>query len=77
MEHWSDASEDSDRFGQFLDNLNWLVFVELLPGKTMRVFSNNVYEMRGLLQKPQIVSKTQNASSNGSTAEGVEMNGVP
>ena len=35
MEHWSDASEDSDRFVQYLDNLDWLVFVELLPGKAM------------------------------------------
>ena len=35
MEHWSDALEDSDRFVQYLDNLDWLVFVELLPGKVM------------------------------------------
>ena len=35
MEHWSDASEDSERFVQYLDNLDWLVIVELLPGKAM------------------------------------------
>ena len=45
MEHWSDASKDSDRFVQYLDNLDWLLFVELLPGKTMRVLSSNVYFM--------------------------------
>ena len=45
MEHWSNASEDSDRVVQYLDNLDWLVFVELLPGKAMLVFSSNVYEM--------------------------------
>ena len=51
MEYWSDASDNSDRFGQYLDDLDWLDFVELLPGKAMRVFSSNVYGMRGLLQK--------------------------
>ena len=45
MEHWPDASEVSDRFVQYLDNLDWLVFVELLKGKAMHVFSSNVYEM--------------------------------
>ena len=35
MEHWSDASEDSDRFVQYLDNLDLLVFVESLPGMAM------------------------------------------
>ena len=35
MENWSDASEDSDRFVQYLDNLDWLLFVELLSGKAM------------------------------------------
>ena len=25
MEHWSDASEDSDRFIKYLENLDWLV----------------------------------------------------
>ena len=60
-------------FLQYLDNLDWLVFVELLPGRAMRVFSSNVYEMWGLLQKRKhhIVSKTHNASSNGSTANGI------
>ena len=51
MEYWLDALDNSDRFVQYLDVLNWLDFVELLPGKAMRVFSSNVYEMRGLLQK--------------------------
>ena len=51
MENWSDASKDSDSFVQYLDNLDWLVIVELLPGKAMQVFSSNVYEMQGLLQK--------------------------
>ena len=51
MEYWSDASDNSDRFGQYLDDLDWLNFVELLPGKAMQVFSSNAYEMRGLLQK--------------------------
>ena len=33
MECWLDALDNSDRFGQYLDNLDWLDFVELLPGK--------------------------------------------
>ena len=51
MKYWSDVPDNSDRFGQYLDDLDWLDFVELLQGKTMRVFYSNVYEMRGLLQK--------------------------
>ena len=35
MEYRSDASDNSDRFGQYLENLDWFDFVELLPGKAM------------------------------------------
>ena len=36
MEYWSDASDNSDRFGQYLDDLDWLGFVELLQGNVMQ-----------------------------------------
>ena len=34
-ENWSDASDNSDRFSKYLDDLDWLDFAELLPGKAM------------------------------------------
>ena len=34
-ENWSDASDNSDKLSQYLDDLDWLDFVELLPGKVM------------------------------------------
>ena len=66
MEHWSDASEVSDRFVQHIDNLDWLVFVELLPGQCE--FSPAMcMKCEAFYRKPHIVSKTHNVSYNGST----------
>ena len=66
MEHWSEASEDSDRFVQYLDNLDWCLLnfcqvrqCEFSPAMGMKC--------EAFYRKPHIVSKTHNVSSNGST----------
>ena len=69
MEYWSDASEDSDRFVQYLYNLDWLEFVELLPGKACEFSPAMCMKCEAFYRKPHIVSKTHNVSSNGSTAK--------
>ena len=46
MEQWSDTSEDSERFVQYLDNLDWKVFVELLPRRKSdkEISKSDVYQ---------------------------------
>ena len=45
IDHWTDASDNPDRFGQYSDNSDRLNMVLLLTGKTMSFCYSKVYEM--------------------------------
>ena len=67
MERWSDASEDSDRFVQYFDNLGWLLFLKFCHLRKCDFLPAMCMKYEAFYRKPHIVSENHNESSNGST----------